>query len=165
MMIAAHNPRSPNEATLWDRKGMCMGLCSSSSIGVAGCTDRNSQREVDDIRWIDRIPRIPAGMGPVMLLTSGYSDRKSGESNSAGDAHALGSRPLPRAQIEGSEKVSPTGPACQWITTGLTRVSAVRSREGTLFRAPASLAVIRTWHNARRGTHAELPWRARDFKG
>ncbi len=29
---------------------------------------------------------------------------------------------------------------------------AVTSPEGPLFRAPASLAVIRTWRNARRGT-------------
>jgi len=35
---------------------------------------------------------------------------------------------------------------------------AVTSPEGPLFRAPASLAVIRTWRNARRGTYAELPY-------
>jgi hypothetical protein len=31
-------------------------------------------------------------------------------------------------------------------------------QRGPLFRAPASLAVIRTWRNARRRTYAELPY-------
>ena len=56
----------------------------------------------------------------------------------------------------------------RWMRPGVARIARrscalvgtpTRShpQKGPLFRAPASLAVIRTWRNARRRTYAELP--------